>query len=155
MKTGNASERGYASHDHITLTATSSSSSLFTPPHFHFSTMSDPIDPVELGAKLVTLRNAKKPREACDLLITDETVMVCPTMFSSETLKGKEAILKRWKKEDLDNHKIAKETVFKLVKPLVVTREITAEVMFMHFRFKQTLTFRADGKIAKSVVEKI
>ena len=118
-------------------------------------TIMSAINAIELATRLVDLRKAKKSAEACDLFIIESTVMESPGLLGSSTYKGKAKILKKWKEQDKDDMKVISEEPFRLVKPGVVTRKITAEVFIMKITAQHTVTFNAEGKITHMVVKKL
>ena len=113
------------------------------------------INAIELATRLVELRKAKKSAEACDLFVTDATTMESPGLLGSSTHKGKAKILKKWQEQDKKDMKVVSEEPFRLVKPGVVTRKITAEMLIMTLQVQHTVTFNAAGKITHMVVKKL
>eukprot|EP01061_Rhynchopus_euleeides_P026693 TRINITY_DN434_c0_g1_i1.p4 TRINITY_DN434_c0_g1~~TRINITY_DN434_c0_g1_i1.p4 ORF type:complete len:117 (+),score=77.83 TRINITY_DN434_c0_g1_i1:610-960(+) len=112
-------------------------------------------DIVELATQLVELRKQKKSAEAVERFVLETTVMETPAMFGSDTFKGKAKILKKWKEQDKDGMKIVKEEPFKVVKPGVVSRKVTAEVLVFNLTVQHTIHFNATGKIDKMTVKKL
>ena len=113
------------------------------------------VNAIELATRLVELRKAKKSTEACEQFIIDSTVMDIPSIIGSKTYKGKEKILKKWLKQDKDNLKILNEEPFRLVKPGVVTRKVTGELLVLKVTAQQTVTFNAAGKVTTYIVKKL
>eukprot|EP01061_Rhynchopus_euleeides_P003906 TRINITY_DN13188_c0_g1_i1.p1 TRINITY_DN13188_c0_g1~~TRINITY_DN13188_c0_g1_i1.p1 ORF type:complete len:124 (+),score=41.90 TRINITY_DN13188_c0_g1_i1:54-425(+) len=123
--------------------------------------MSNPaIDVLELAREYFALREAYRNEETFDRLFHENTEMVIPGMFSSDTLKGRSKILKQWHADDKDLKDGTvtvkqKENDWKLLKPLVAYRSMRVKKYVFTVDIGFTLHFNASGKIDKAIFKKL
>ena len=66
-------------------------------------------DAVALANQLEQLLDGKQPDAAGEQFLTDASVFEVPTLFSSETFKGRAKIVAKWKKDQKDGLKFLKK----------------------------------------------
>eukprot|EP00754_Rhynchopus_humris_P039637 Rhum_TRINITY_DN22767_c0_g1::Rhum_TRINITY_DN22767_c0_g1_i1::g.175990::m.175990 len=108
---------------------------------------------VELATKFVELRIAKDNDAAAEL-IADDIEWTVPTMVSSETHKGKDAVTKFWVVQDKKSPKVVSLGTFEAEGENAAKRTMVVQTMLMKVTLEQTITFNADKKISVVVTKK-
>ena len=113
--------------------------------------------PCALAEEFWTLRFAKKLDEALAMFEEDCHVEF-PAVFKNNTVKGKVALLAKWKEQDKDGMpKFKNVQKFTLVKDCqrVVERTMEASKLIITLKIKHTLWFNKEGKISKMTLKKL